>query len=223
MSLHQEVDAILGRFEESPWVSAVFVLSDQGHVERSVPIKKKTQIESWAVVIHPFLQKILVMGRVRSLMVRFRQGNLCAWSLTRSTLLVMITSSDIPLDHLLKHTEPQVISLRSVYNDQGNTETLLGDQLQSLLFQASDHLKKEASSGDGFYGSFRTLSSHYFGKVGEEWVDQGLEELWISLPIAQKRDMEQLLVAVKKRISHPIKRVAFEREVKKLITHFQKE
>lgn len=223
MSFQKDLEKALETISEVSGISCAFTISDHGRVERFSPVSKQSQIQSWAAVLQPFLQKISGFGWTRSMVIRYRMGHLMVFSLSTSSLLVVITGPLSHPDAILHAIETEVISMRALYSEFGSHETLLGDQLQSLLDRASDHLKSEARSQEGFFGAFRSLAFVYFGKVGGEWVDQGVESLWLSIPITQRKEMQLVLGEVKKRMSHPIKRIAFEREAEKLIQRFSVE
>ncbi len=218
MTQQQEVDSIVKIIADNAAVRAAFVVSAFGKVESCYPQENEKQVGQWAVVLIPYLKIFSQLKEFRFSTLQYREGDLWIGELYDSQFLIL----------LLKTPEnPTVFYQNIVFNIQKlhlkpstDEETNLEGSMQRLLHQATDQIKVRSRLDNDFFGALRKSAFIYFGALGEEWVDQGLESLWITLPIRQRQPMEAIIVAVTKRISHPLKRAAFKRDAADLIKKF---
>ncbi|MES2307669.1 MAG: hypothetical protein V4507_02315 [Verrucomicrobiota bacterium] len=223
MTANSEFEKVMYVIGQNTSVNVVFSLSDHGRLDSVYPEKNSKQVSQWAVVLMPLLQKLMEFSGFRFTKIDYRQGGLWIWSLGPKRFLLIITKPNIEAKSFLTQISPFIQTLHENSVGDGEEETLLGHDLQQLLYEASDHLKQYARSEDGFFGALRISAFLYFGVLGEEWVDQSFEQLWLTLPMKQKKPMEDLINEVKKRIPHPLKRLTFEHDAKLLMTQFTQE
>jgi hypothetical protein len=220
MTTISDSEKVLSVMAQNESVNVVFTISDQGRLESVFPENYSKQVSQWSVVLTPLLQKLTEFSGFRFTKLDYRQGGLWIWSLGREHFLVVITKQNAESKVFLSQMMPFVQALREGLSSGGEEESLLDHGSQKLLHEASDQLKQYARSEDGFFGAIRASAFMYFGVLGEEWVDQSFEQLWLTLPIKQRKPMEDLIGEIKKRISHPIKRLAFEHDARLLISQF---
>jgi len=218
MTHNHEIEEWIQSIGEDPIVNIAFVVSSHGKVEGCYPLTNEKQVGQWASVLMPLLKMFLGLKSFRFSRVQYREGELWIGELSESRCLVLVVKSKVETGALYQKILIQIQRFQGPQNNEDDIS--LAAPMQRLLYQATDHLRQSSRSDADFYGALRKSSFLYFGALGEEWLDQSLEKLWITLPIRQRQPMEELVAEVKKRMSHPIKRIAFEKDAAKIINKF---
>lgn len=218
MTQNHEIEEWIQTIGEDPIVDIAFVVSSHGKVEAHYPLANEKQVAQWALVLMPLLKMFLGLKSFRFARVQYREGELWMGELSESRCLVVVVKSKVETKTLSQKISIQIQKFQASQIDGDNIS--LAEPIQRLLYQATDHLRQHGRSEADFFGALRKSAFLYFGALGEEWVDQSLEKLWITLPIRQRQPMEEIVAEVKKRMSHPIKRIAFEKDAAQLINKF---
>ena len=217
MTQNHEIEEWIQTIGEDPIVDIAFVVSSHSKVEAYYPLANEKQVSQWALVLMPLLKMFLGLKLFRFSRIQYREGELWVGELSESRCLVVVVKSKVETRALYQKLSSQIQKFQST---QDNEDITLTAPIQVLLYQATDHLRTQGRSEADFFGALRKSVFLYFGALGEEWLDQSLEKLWITLPIRQRQPMEEIVAEVKKRMPHPIKRIAFEKDATQLINKF---
>jgi hypothetical protein len=95
--------------------------------------------------------------------------------------------------------------------------------LANLLSSAEEAIDNQSVSDENFFGSLRGIAFFYYGPVGRELLDNGLDELWLSLPIKQPQEMKSIVDYFLDRVPTPLKRELFSQEAARLVSKYTAE
>ncbi len=213
-----KMDEIVKGIASDSLVRVAFVLSTHGVVEICHPQENEKQVNQWALVLIPYLRLFSHLKDFRFSRIQYREGDLWIGRIYGDQYLVLLVMPSVDLTVFYQNI---IFTIQNIQESTLNLEeTNLEEPIESLLYQASNHIKNHSRSEGGFFGAFRKTAFMYFGALGEEWVDQSLENLWITLPIQQQKLMEEMIEETTKRMAHPLKRMAFKKDSTELIKKF---
>ncbi len=202
-------------------VRSAFIADRSGVVKAAQGAQDAATIQAIAKYFQPLLGTIEAAGELKQLNLRYAQGTLFFKGMATGDHLAMILESSCQIATLLPSMNLTIVGLERALQNAEPDQTMPKDAgLAHLLSSAEEAIGSQSFSDSNFFGSLRSIAFFYFGPVGRELLDNGLDELWLTLPVKQPQEMRSLVDYFLERIPTPIKRELFSLEADRLLQKY---